>query len=156
LQVSDAVDLDELFGKADGQPVRIGGSRVYRSYLIDIGHRSVAAELAVSEVAVEPVQGVCLQIDSGQIEINGDKGPGMVLWMDTAPRNLSFVVSGMDDSKLRVWNCWRGKFGQRDAWFGNAAMKVDAGEPGRYSFKCSDGQRDLDFANLAFELELAN
>jgi hypothetical protein len=116
----------------------------------------MVAKLTVAAATAEPVQGICLQIDSGQIEINDDKGPGMVLWMDTAPRELSFSVSGAKGSKLRVWNCWRGKFGQRDAWFGHAAMMVDFREPACYSFQCSDGQRDLDFANLVFDLEFSN
>ncbi|WP_433161678.1 hypothetical protein [Kribbella sp. CA-247076] len=147
--------LEGLFKASAGKPVEFNGSTVYLAYGLKLGARQVDVGLRVKSDGREPVQGICVEIDDGQLELNGAMNAGMVLWMDVAPPEMNIRAGGASDSILRVWNCWRGKFGQRDAWIGNAGMLVDAQADGIYRFRCSDGPGAPDFTALEFELRLS-
>lgn len=109
--------LDELFRSSGGQPVEVGGRIVRLAYTIPIGQRSAIGAISVHSFKSEPVQGLCLQMKGGELEVNGIRNPGVVLWTDTAPPAIEFPILGQAGSTLQVWNCWRGKFGERGlAW----------------------------------------
>ena len=83
----------------------------------------------------------------------------MVLWTDTAPKNVSVRLKrlGRRQVNLKIWNVWRDKIGGHDvtqAWIGNAGMRAE-----RYGnqliLRCSDGVGPVNFADLEVRLTFA-
>lgn len=90
----------------------------------------------------------------GQLKVDGQSNNGMVFWTDTAPALIDVGLAGAAGSVLEVWNCWRGRYGERNAWLGGAGMLVEVLDEGRYLFNCR-GPGDAAYTDLVFELELS-
>jgi hypothetical protein len=147
--------LDVLFSESDGQPVEWSGKHIWKAYRIPEAGRFRQANVTVLNFKDEPVQGICLRLAGGKLELEGQQNEGMALWMDTAPTSIDIGLRGGTDSVLEVWNCWRGRFGERAAWLRNAGVSVDASADGaHFRFGCSDGPGPVDFTALEFELTL--
>jgi hypothetical protein len=146
--------LDELFRSSGGQPVELGGQLVRLAYTVPIGERTVTGRISVQSFKTEPVQGICLQMREGELEVNGVRNPGVVLWSDTAPRVIEFPIVGHEESALQVWNCWRGRFGEREAWIGSAGLICDEENGSIYHFFCSDGPGRTQFDAIVFDLAI--
>jgi len=153
-EADETRQLDELFRLSKGQPVEWSGRLLWKAYKIQLGSRFERATISVRAFKDDPVQGICLRLKSGQLEVEGQKSDGMVFWMDTAPTVLDIGIYGERDSVLEVWNCWRGKFGERAAWLRNAGLFADAPDDRHYRFCCSDGPGPVDFTALDFDLTL--
>lgn len=146
--------LDELFDLSEGQSIEWSGKSIWKAYRIQaVGHFR-RATIAVLNFKENPVQGICLRLRGGKLEVEGQKNDGMVLWMDTAPTTIDIGLYGKADSVLEVWNCWRGKFGERAAWLRNAGIYADVSDGQHYRFGCSDGPGPVDFTALEFNLTL--
>ncbi|MGW6743595.1 hypothetical protein ACWGDX_23225 [Streptomyces sp. NPDC055025] len=146
--------MDEMFRESKGQPVELTGKLVRLAYSVRVESRSVSAKIAVRSFKSEPTQGICLQMNHGELEVNDFRKPGMVLWLDTAPRVIYFTVLGGVEATLEIWNCWRGKFGEREAWIGSSGLVVDAVGGDMYHFACSDGPGAAEFTAVEFDLRL--
>ncbi|GDY62639.1 hypothetical protein SAV14893_020320 [Streptomyces avermitilis] len=131
--------LDELFQESGGRPVERDGEMIHMAYRIPVGVETSKIRLEFSGFVDEPVQGVCLQVGEGVLSVEGRSHPGLVFWMDAAPSVVDMGVNAEKGSTLQVWNCWRGKFGERAAWLGNAGMICDVVREGEYKFSCSSG-----------------
>ncbi|MBN3933221.1 hypothetical protein IQ279_27075 [Streptomyces verrucosisporus] len=146
--------LDELFRASEGKPVNVGGRTVRMAYEIPIEEGGSSGFIFVRNFKCEPVQGICLEVKGGELEVNGVRHSGIVLWMDSAPREVDFRVTGRGEAGLSVWNCWRGRFGEREAWLGSAGLVCETRGRGRYKFSCSDGPGVMEFNAVEFDVTL--
>lgn len=146
--------MGDSFRESHGRPVSYRGVTVHLGYRIEISPGSHVGKLVVRSFKDEPVQGICLKIHNGMLIVNGNKSSEMALWMDTAPRDIEVQLSSRSAAELVVWNCWKGKFGQRMEGVGSVGMLVEVNGEGIYSFRCSDGGGDVDFTAIEFELTL--
>lgn len=94
-------------------------------------------------------QGVRLKVRGGQLEIDGVEATDFALWYDTAPSQVEVNVrwKGKGPRSLRIWNSWEHN-GVAHAWLGNAGMRVEEVEPGRFLLRCSDGEGEPNFDDL--------
>ncbi|WP_434966466.1 hypothetical protein [Janibacter indicus] len=94
-------------------------------------------------------QGLRLKIRGGRLEIDGVEATDLALWHDTAPNQVEVKVhwKGKGPRSLRMWNSWEHN-GVAHAWLGNAGMRVDEVESGRFLLRCSDGEGEPEFDNL--------
>jgi hypothetical protein len=131
-----------------------GRPGVWSAYRIPVGDRFEVARIVVGSFRETPTQGICLRLDGGQLEVNGQVSDGLVLWTDTSPELIEVGIFGEADSVLEVWNCWRGRYGERQAWLGDAGMVIEVHDGKRYLFGCS-GPGEAQYTDLVFELELS-
>lgn len=146
--------LDELFRASKGQPVDVDGQIARMTYEVPIEKGKASGVILVRGFKREPIQGICLEVEGGQLEINGVRHPGIVLWMDSAPREVEFRITGRSQASLRVWNCWRGQFGEREAWLGSAGVICKSYDRDYYRFLCSDGPGLVEFDAIEFDIEI--
>ncbi len=94
-------------------------------------------------------QGLRLKVRGGQLEIDGVEAADFALWHDTAPSQVEVNVhwKGKGPRSLRIWNSWEYN-GVAHAWLGNAGMRVEEFEPGRFVLRCSDGEGEPEFDDL--------
>lgn len=144
------MELAERFAAADSDEITVGGRTVRMDYLIEV---DAGAEISVRFISskADPVQGVCLELAAGQLDLSGVKHAGMVLWADVAPKQVTLSVEHSGSTVLKVWNCWRGKFGERASWLVNAGLICEVQDE-QLRFRCSDGPGPVDFAALVFDL----
>jgi hypothetical protein len=126
---------------------------VWSTYRVAVGERFARATVIVRSAKEKPTQGICLRLAGGLLEVAGESNDGMVFWMDTAPAVIEVGITGAPDAILEVWNCWRGRHGERHAWMGNAGLLAEGRNGRDYLFKCS-GPGEPDYTALVFEIEL--
>ncbi|MEU0096502.1 hypothetical protein [Kribbella sp. NPDC006257] len=147
--------LDELFRASKGAPIEVDGQTVRMSYEVPVGEGEAVGTVSVRGFKREPVQGICLEMkNGGTLEINDIRHSGFVFWMDTAPSEIEFGITGVAGSGLRIWNCWRGKFGERAAWLGSAGLICEPRDYNFYRVSCSDGLGGAEFDAIEFDFEL--
>jgi hypothetical protein len=143
--------FEELFRKSNGQPVFYNGMTIQ---LFDDLKVADGQELKVifESVNSDWRQGVALRTDKN-FEINEQiTKRSVVIWQDTAPREVTLKVR-TKNGECSVKNAWdRGDGVMR---YGNngGAMIVEETASGRL-YKCNDGRPDDDFDDLIFRVEL--
>jgi hypothetical protein len=94
-------------------------------------------------------QGIWLKTDLG-IETNNELCPSVVLWFDTAPREISCRCL-TNDNCLSIYNVWdKGKGRESQAW--SAGMLVEEVPNGR-RYKCNDVGFETQFDKLVVRIE---
>lgn len=142
--------LADLFASAQAARVDWDGAPAYAIFEMDQPPEAVTVEF-LSSVQI-PVQGLTLKLSGGTLEINGSKGPEMILWSDTVPERVGVRVlsTAATTVTLKIWNTWRATMGGVDvtqAWLGNAGMRVDR-HGNEVLLRCSDGEGPVDFRDL--------
>jgi hypothetical protein len=143
--------FESLFLESKGQPV------VYKGQTIQMLDRLIVADRQTLIVRFESVnagwrQGVRLDID-GSFKVNGQTvNNAIVLWQDTAPREVVLKVS-TKKGECRVRNVWDVGDGVEHSWHNGAAMIVETSDAFR-RYRCNDGRADDDFNDLIFNVEL--
>lgn len=95
-----------------------------------------------------PVEGICLKVRGGSLDIAGQSLTDVSLWSDTAPSQVDVGISWTGRTRsLRLWNAWRVK-GVTFAWMGNAGFRVHEDRSGNLTLSCSDGIGDICFEDL--------
>ena len=104
-------------------------------------------------VSAEWRQGVHLSTDGNFIVNNMTVKKSVVLWQDTAPKE---VLLQIHTKKGECWikNVWDTGNGVMDSWHNGAAMKVEEIGSGK-RYRCNDGKPDDDFNNIIFRIEIA-
>jgi hypothetical protein len=147
-------DLSEIFAEQQSNLIYWNGKPLYG--LLEFDQLPSRIRLTFVSAKESPVQGVQFRIRGGTLLANGKESADIVLWQDTAPRNISIDVrrSGRGTASLKVWNVWRGGLGVTQAWLGNAAIQVE-GQPNSGSFRmlCSDGQGEPSFDDLIVDVQ---
>jgi hypothetical protein len=85
----------------------------------------------------------------GDLEVNGQRMPEVVLWTDTAPPEVTLTVhrTGRQPLLVRMWNTWVDDMAVEQAWVGNAGIVVDETGDG-VVLHCSNGYDDPSFDDL--------
>ena len=96
-------------------------------------------------------QWIWLKTDRGLV-INGIHGPSIVLWYDTAPREVVCVCQTRD-GRLSVYNVWDSGQGygmESQKW--SSGMLVEEFSNGR-RYRCNDRGFETNFDKLVFRIE---
>ena len=97
--------FEECFDKSEGKPFIYNGKEVVMSDRIQLSSNKVALKVNFISTDSEWKQGIVFQT-KGEFEINGQKIPTkIVLWEDTAPKELQLLVKSKDKA-LFVYNVW--------------------------------------------------
>jgi hypothetical protein len=108
--------------------------------------------LSFSQVNSDWRQGIHIST-AGTFEVDGQGiKNALVLWEDTAPSEVEFIVRSKSGYAL-VKNVWDVGDGVIHSWHGGGAMLVSDGPDGRL-YECNDGRADEDFNDLIFRLVL--
>ena len=146
------MELSELFIRGKSHVAEYRGGQVWSCWRAKLpGDREIGVTFVRS--AKRPVPGLCIGVRGGTAVVNEVEGPEMVLWSDTSPRTVEVTIKAAGSCKeveLELWNCWRTE-GLTDAWVGNAAMLVEAGE-GSVTLRCNSGPSRPKFKDLVVEI----
>ena len=145
--------IEDLFRESKGQPVDYKGRTIHmfdRVHVPDGHELRIVLESAGSDWR----QGVHLSTD-GAFEVNDQTvEKAVVLWRDTAPREIALRVRTKSGECL-VKNVWDVGDGVMHSWHGGAAMVVDGSQALR-RYRCNDGKNDDDFDDLVFSLQVVD
>lgn len=109
--------------------------------------------MSIEKTDSEWTQGIFLELDRGNFFVRGsDVGKCIVLWENTAPRQMEIELQGTP-RKLFVRNVWNTGNGAMQYGHFGAAMIVDHLHDGR-RYRCNDGKPDEDFDDIVFSLKL--
>lgn len=142
--------FETLFRKSNGQPVLYDGRtiRLFDRVAVRDGQK---LKIVFEGVNADWRQGVSMDID-GSFEVNEQNiKKSIVLWHDTAPREVVLKVR-TKKSELLVNNVWDTGNGLMHSGHNGAAMIVEETASGR-RYKCNDGLPDDDFDDLVFRIE---
>jgi hypothetical protein len=134
----------------NGQPVPLGQNLVYSIFELKIEHPVQGFTISRTSAVNSPVQGLRLKAVHGQIDINDEKHPEVILWADTSPQTVHVSVISKSGCILKIWNVWKIN-GLIQAWIGNAGFLVNR-QAGELKLECSDGTGAIDFSSLVVEL----
>ena len=142
--------FEGLFLKSKGKPVEYNGQiiqMVDRLRIVDGQQLRIVFESVNSNWR----QGVYLTTDA-TFEVNGQTiKKAMVLWQDTAPREVVLRIKSKKGVCL-IKNVWDTGNGAMDSGHNGAAMIVEEQE-GYRRYRCNDGRANDDFDDLVFCLE---
>ncbi len=144
--------LAERFARDQGVPQQVGDELVHGIYRRKV-RPSAKISVRLRSRKTEPIQGVCMKLQRGQLNVESVSAAEIVLWTDTAPEDSSIRVVSVrgSEAELRVWNCWRGSHGSTDAWLGDAGMVI-AETSDTVTLRCSDGRPGFCSSDLIVEL----
>lgn len=142
--------FEDMFLRSNGQPV------VYNGRTLQMVDRFGVADGQQLKVIFDSVnaewrQGVHLTTDGGFVVNNQTVKKSIVLWHDTAPKEVLVKVH-TKKGECRVKNVWDTGDGVMHSWHNGAAMIVEEAASGR-RYRCNDGQADDDFDDLVFRIE---
>ncbi|WP_062645627.1 hypothetical protein [Streptomyces maremycinicus] len=148
--------LQNAFEESRGRPTEVGTKTAHLAYDVPVEWPSTRAVLSFTSFTDRPVQGVCLAMSEGELEINGLRTSTACMWTDATPVkvDIRFLRFPNSSASLKVWNCWRGRTGTTDAWTENAGLVVQDAGDGVYRFACSAGVGPAAFTDLTFDLEI--
>lgn len=150
--------LADRFLESKGQPVVIGDRTVQLALDLTVGAEVNHVNVRVLRAKDTPVQGVCLKISNAKLKVAGQISPGVVLWTDTVPPvvRVDLVARSKRAPVLRVWNCWKGRHGEVQAWLRNGGLFVESIDSCTFLIKGNAGPHDLDFQSIEFEVTLGS
>ncbi len=155
---SDAPDqqLADLFAEADTNIITYQDRTVRMGYDVPLRVDDHRATVRILRYKPSPIQGIRFRLKGGKLGIAGDLAEDMVIWTDTAPEQFDIELTWRRrvPPTLRIYNCWRGRHGEIQAWLANSGLVVDETPDGRYTFRCSDGPGGVDFEALVFDVQI--
>lgn len=142
--------FEARFRETKGQPIEFDGQMIQMFDRVPV-RDGQAIRIVFESSAPDRRQGISLTVD-GSVEVNGQViKKGIVLWVDTAPPQITLTLNTRKGECL-IKNVWDRGDGVMDSWHGGAAMMVeDIGSLRRY--QCNDGRENTDFTDLIFTLE---
>lgn len=145
--------FQSLFFESKGQPVVYNGQTIQMVDRIPIKNGQFL-RVIFEGVNAEWRQGVHLKTDGDFIVNNKTVKKAVVLWHDTAPREVLLQVH---TKKGECWikNVWDTGNGVMDSWHNGAAMIVEEIATGK-RYRCNDGQPDDDFDDIVFRIEISH
>jgi hypothetical protein len=147
------MNFAEQFAKNHGHSLIVDGQEV-----VPIIRRSVLPGCRVRVIWRSarslPVQGIRIKLKGGKLKLLSAGGADLndiVLWRDTAPDEVAYLLAAKKPAELLIWNCWRDERGTMQAWIGNAAMRVVESGPNSVSVACNS-RHEITFADLVFDV----
>jgi hypothetical protein len=141
-------EIDGLFAASNGEPVSYKGQTIRLVDKVAVGElgMTVTFESARSRWR----QGVHLEVEDGAFVFGAQKREkSIVLWEDTAPKNVSLAVT--KHTMCWVKNVWDAGGGGMDSWHNGAAMIVEDWHRGR-RYRCNEGNGGDSFDSLIFSI----
>ncbi len=145
--------ISDAFAEQQSNVIDWNGITVYG--LLEFATPPSTVTLTFVSAKADPVQGIQLRARRGTLVVNGRESADVVLWQDTAPRQVTVEVkpSGRGTPQLKLWNVWRAGLDVTQAWLGNAAIRIEGDQAsGAFTVLCSDGLGDPDFADLVVDV----
>jgi hypothetical protein len=145
--------FESLFRTSKGKPIEYQGRTVMMRDVLPVS-RTTRIKLVLESSKSTWRQGVMLRAKGSLRVADHDFKSPIVLWIDTAPRDVEILVlSDMDE--LEVRNVWDVGDGTIQSWHNGAAMTVEEVPDGR-RYRCNDGHPDDDFSDLVFSLKVSH
>lgn len=144
--------FEKLFFASKGQPVVYNGQTIQMVDHIPIKDGQFLRVIFES-VKAEWRQGIRLKTDGEFIVNNKTIKKAVVLWHDTAPREVLLQVH-TKKGDCSIKNVWDTGNGVMDSWHNGAAMIVEEVPTGK-RYRCNDGQPDDDFDDIIFRVEIS-
>jgi hypothetical protein len=147
----DKIVFEEYFNKSEGKPFIYNDKEVMMSNRIQLPSGKVALKVNFVSTDSEWKQGIVFHT-KGEFEINGQKIPfQIVLWEDTAPKELEFLVKSKD-KVLFINNVWDTGDGTMHYGHNGAAMFIEKNGSSTL-YNCNDGHPNDDFSDLILKIE---
>lgn len=147
----DKVVFEEYFNKSEGKPFIYNGKEIKMSDKINLSSSKVVLKVSFLSTDSKWKQGIVFQT-KGEFEVNGQKLPTkIVLWEDTAPKELQMLVKSKD-KVLFVYNVWDTGDGTMHYGHNGGAMYVEE-KDGVRTYNCNDGYADDDLNDLVFTVQ---
>lgn len=88
-----------------------------------------------------------------QLNVAGQKAPGMQLWKDTCPPvvEIDFIAP---KKTITVYNIWDTGNGQSRSQLMGAGMHLEDDDEKQRVYNCNDGHPETTFSHLKFSLEI--
>lgn len=139
-------DLSAIFAEQQASQIDWNGPLFS---LYELSSEATRLTVEIRSVGSALRQGVRVKVRGGQLEIDGVEATDFALWHDTAPSQVQINIrwKGKGPRSLRIWNSWEHN-GVAHAWLGNAGMRIEEVEAGRYLLHCSDGEGEPEFDDL--------
>jgi hypothetical protein len=150
--MSEALSL--RFQRSNGMPFEIDGQLVRQIVRIEVPAAKQNFVIRRIRSKEQPISGLRLKAANGNIEVNGQRQPGIILWTDTSPESVEISVISKSGCELKAWNVWKTE-GVVQAWVGNSGFIVTE-EKETIRFECSDGSGEADFSDFVVELHTCN
>ncbi|MFZ5638568.1 MAG: hypothetical protein ACOY82_18470 [Pseudomonadota bacterium] len=143
--------LSSLFQKAQSSTIEVNGRTVHSILKINMMRNQQSFQLKRLSAKAAPEQGLRIKVDKGNVEVNGQLHPEVILWASTSPDVVIIKVHARPGAELKFWNVW--KIDEIiQAWVGNAGIAVEEAER-IVTLRCSDGSGEIDFSSLVIEIE---
>jgi len=143
--------FEEQFIKSKGNPFIFEYREVRLSYKLKLVDPPISFIIKDVKTKSEWVQGIVVSVPNGIVNINGFKGPRMVLWEDIIPKIIHFTVEEGDE--LIIYNVWKVR-PDGAMMYGHNGAGLCVHIKGDYSWfiECNDGFPDAKFEDLSFNL----
>ena len=147
--------LSDAFEEARATTVEWNGSSVHSMFRIEGVAPGSRVRVRFERSNGARPQGLRIRVVGGTVEAAGQSADNVVLWVDSAPPEVTATVAATGDPvELRLWNAWRDPRGTMHAWIGNAGMLVEDSGDGSFFFRCSDGSGDVAFDDLVVSVAI--
>ena len=147
--------LGEQFVDSRGGPISYRGLTVHSIHEIAIAGRTTLAVRFIHSTK-HVLQGLRLAVDGGTLLVNDQPLRELVLWENTAPRNVRIQVTPAHARCIvKMWNVWQDEAGAMQAWIGDCGMVVEPTSSG-VRLKCSDGADGAAFDDLVVQVGVAS
>lgn len=145
------MEFEKLFIEAKGQPITYQGKELKMIDRVELPSSKVTLKVSFLSIDSKWKQGIVFQT-KGEFEVNGQKlTTKIVLWEDTAPKELQLLVNSKD-KVLVTYNVWQTEDGTAHYWHNGGAMHIEE-KDGVRTYNCNDGYADDDLNDLVFTVE---
>lgn len=142
-----------IFQRTCGAPIEMNGHIIIPIFQMKLppGRKNFVFRRLKSSSA--SVTGLRIKAVKGEIEVNGQCHPEIILWADTSPESVPLSVVSKSSCDLKIWNVWRAD-DVVQAWVGNAGLVVSQAE-GSIKLECSGGDEGVNFSSLVVQIDQA-
>ena len=143
--------LSLLFQRLKGAPVELKGQLVHPIFRARVKGGQKRFLIRRIHATSSPVPGLRIKVVKGEIEVNGQRHPEVILWADTSPESVSLSVISKSGCEMKAWNVWRAD-DLVQAWVGNAGLVISEVDH-VITLECSDGAGEVDFTDLIVQIQ---
>ncbi len=143
--------LSLLFQQSKGAPVESKGQLVHPIFKARVKSGQKRFLIRRIHATSSPVPGLRIKAVKGQIEVNGQRHPEVILWADTSPETVPLSVISKFGCELKAWNVWRAD-DLVQAWVGNAGLVISEADH-VITLECSDGVGEVNFTDLVVQIQ---
>lgn len=143
--------LAQAFSSGSGRKVKWNGMTVHSFHQIAVKPGTVIEISRLGESSTR-AQAFKLELDRGDLRVNGIVGSPVAIWTHTSPIDVSVEVVGKKARTLDIWNSWSFD-GVDSSWLGSAGMLIEEADDG-HVLRCSDGLGEPSFDDLVAHIRI--